>query len=225
MRLDAITVLENCLSFNKAEISHYNFNARETGLKKRILVIGGIHGDEHDSTTLAFAWIERLSEIATPSNTWRIIPVLNPDGLKNKTRFNANNVDINRNFPTLDWDKEALFFGEKKLHRNPRRYPGPSAGSEPETKCLIKHIEDFQPDLVVAIHTPYGQFDFDGPIGKKIHSKILPWKRIGTFTGSLGRYLWDERKIPVLTIELGPKSLQTQRGEFIQLQDQFSDLI
>ena len=26
---------------------------------------------------------------------WRVVPVLNPDGLKNKTRYNANGVDVN----------------------------------------------------------------------------------------------------------------------------------
>ena len=72
----------------------------------------------------------------------------------------------------------------------------PSGGFESETRCMMKHIEEFSPDLVVSLHTPYGQSDFDGPSEKRIRTRFLSWKRIGTFSDSLGRYLWDERKIP-----------------------------
>jgi murein peptide amidase A len=214
-----------CMSVKERPISHFDFLAREDGLKKRILVVGGIHGDEEDSYGLSMQWLQRLQRIGRPSNTWRVIPLLNPDGKINKTRSNAHNVDLNRNFPTKDWEELALSLWEKKLHSNPRRYPGAKAGSEPEVRCLMKHIEDFRPDLVVSIHTPYGQFDFDGPLDKRPISKLLPWKRIGTFPGSLGRYLWDERKIPVLTIELKPDTLHKHLGELLKIQDAISDLI
>jgi hypothetical protein len=61
-------------------------------------------------------WIQHANE--TPSNAlWRFIPVLNPDGLlaKPARRMNANGVDLNRNFPTPQWAKEAKassFYGE-----------------------------------------------------------------------------------------------------------------
>ena len=57
----------------------------------RVLVIGGIHGDEKSSGSVVLHWIQHASE--TPSNAlWRFIPVLNPDGLvaKPPRRMNAN---------------------------------------------------------------------------------------------------------------------------------------
>lgn len=221
----AATSLSGCQSTDGVAIEHFDFAARETGLKKRILVLAGIHGDENEANELAHHWLKRLEKIKTPSNHWRIIPLLNPDGAKNRTRYNSNKADLNRNFPTKDWDEVALKHWETKQKSDPRRYPGVKGGSEIETKCAMSHIEDFKPDLVVSIHTPYGQFDFDGPETKKIKTNLLPWKRLGTFPGSLGRYLWDERGIPVLTIELKPGPLHRKLDRFLKLQDALSDLL
>ena len=217
--------LEECISVEGREIPHFDYAARPSGTHKRILVIGGIHGDEPEARHLVELWKERLDRIKTPSNYWRVVPLANPDGAIHNTRFNANKVDLNRNFPTKDWDEKALGHWKNILKSEPRRFPGPSAGSEVETKCLMKQIDDFKPDIVVSIHTPYGQMDYDGDSKRKIGTKLLPWRRIGTFTGSLGRYLWDERQIPVLTIELKTSSLKTHQAGFISLQDEVSDLL
>lgn len=219
--------LEGCASTKNIPINHFEKMSAKNPNGKRILVFGLIHGDEIPSEELATRWIKRLEGLE-PSNHWRIIPSLNPDGKELKTRGNANNVDINRNFPTKDWDAHALTHWKTTLKENKRRYPGPSAGSEIETQCALKHIEEFKPDVIVAIHTPYGLLDFDGPsekvVKKVVPFKSLPWRRLGTFTGSLGRYMWDERNVPVLTIELREKSLQTNLKEFLWLQDQVSYL-
>lgn len=213
-----------CLSHKSNAIAHQDFVARDSGLKKRVLVIAQIHGDEPESGELANLWIERLKHIKFPSNHWRIIPLANPDGTLQKTRVNANQVDLNRNFPTSDWQEHALEHWKLGQKSDPRRFPGQSAGSETEVKCLVSHILNFNPDIIVSIHTPYGLFDFDGPNVKPV-SQILPWKRLGTYPGSLGRWAWDERKIPVLTIELRPDSLKNDKERFIKIQDSVSDLI
>lgn len=221
----AAIVLDGCISSKGEPIEHFDYPARAGGLKKRILVISQIHGDEHQSGDLSRLWVNRLNAIKNPSNHWRIIPALNPDGIVNKTRYNANKVDLNRNFPTKDWNDFALEHWTQVQKSHPRRYPGQSAGSEKETICAINQINDFKPDLVVAIHTPYGLFDFDGPTDKKIKTNLLPWRRLGTFPGSLGRYLWDERGIPTLTIELRPNSVKNGERGFIHFQDLLSDLL
>jgi hypothetical protein len=212
-------------TYEKREIKHFEKLARETGLKKKILIFSQIHGDEPQAGELAEAWIRRLEKIE-PSNSWRIIPLLNPDGLIKKSRYNINGVDLNRNFPTTDWETSAKIRWEKNEKSNLRRFPGKTGGSEPEVQCAIAHIEKFKPDLIVSIHTPYGMFDFDGPLNKKLNTQhLLPWKRLGTFPGSLGRYMWDERKIPVLTIELKESSLIRNQKGFVEFQDLLSDLI
>lgn len=215
--------LEKCVSALGTKIPHFDRPARENGFKKKILVFGQIHGDEPQAGELASYWTERIKKL-NPSNHWRIVPLLNPDGTITKTRYNSNGVDLNRNFPTKDWDEHALSHWKTAQKSDPRRYPGPKGGSEPETNCAIAHIDDYKPDIVISIHTPYGLFDFDGP-KKSIKTNLLPWKRLGTFPGSLGRYLWDEKNVPVLTIELRPDSLEKHKNKFIEIQDRMSDLV
>lgn len=181
---------------------------------KRILVFGMIHGDEPLAGELALEWAERLKTITNARNSWRVVPLLNYDGFKRKTRGNANGVDLNRNFPTKDWDEAALSYWKKNSKNDPRRFPGDSGASEVETKCIIAHIKDFKPDFVVSIHTPYRVLDFDGPKMTFPKYKDLPWRALGNFPGSLGRFMWKDYQIPVLTIELGDKMVDAA-----QLQD------
>jgi hypothetical protein len=216
-------VLESCLSVTGQTIFHLDFPSRN-GNKKRILVFSLIHGDELPAGDVSRFWVERLSSIENPRNEWRVIPVLNPDGVKAKSRLNANGVDLNRNFPTRDWDDQAHALW-KKLNQNPRRYPGATASSEPETKCALKHIEDFKPHFIVSIHTPLAVLDFDGPkLTKKPPYHYLPWKSLGHFPGSLGRYMWFEREVPVLTTEFLSKPPATSEP-LHQLQDVIGSLV
>lgn len=217
-----VKVFEACQSVQSVPIFHYEKNG-STPEAKRILVFSLIHGDETGAGTVGRFWMQNLERIS-PRNSWRVIPVLNPDGVKLKTRTNANKIDLNRNFPTADWNQLAASYWEKTTSKNPRRFPGPTAGSEPEVKCAVSHIVDFKPDFVVSIHTPLNVLDFDGPQVKPPPYDYLPWRSLGHFPGSLGRYLWLERQTPVLTMELKneiPKSLNT----FERLQDVIGTLV
>ncbi len=213
-----VQVLEGCTSVKGEPIFHYDkLGTAKNG--KRIFAKSLIHGDEEMSGIVARAWIERLEKIE-PRNTWRIIPIANPDGWKLKTRMNANGVDLNRNFPTKDWDKEALNYWKVQRKGDPRRNPGPSAASEIETKCLIKHFEEFNPDLLISVHTPLGVLDLDGPKMKNPPPfRPLPWTSLGNFPGSLGRYMWVDRNVPVLTIELKGTEDIKKLEAFDRLQD------
>jgi len=222
--LENISLLHrpNCLSHLGESIYHYQkMGVNPEG--KKILVLSQIHGDEPEAGILGIEWIKRLERLS-PQNSWRIIPLLNPDGKKNKTRTNAQGIDLNRNFPTKDWKELAASEWKKKQAQDPRRFPGKASASEKEVLCAVEHIEDFKPDLVVSIHTPYGILDFDGPKEKRLNFSPLPWKSFGTFPGSLGRYLWVERKIPTLTIELHPGRFAKDLPKLIVLQDQMSYL-
>lgn len=78
----------------------------------KVLVLGGIHGEELSSTSLVLHWIATAREI--PSNVhWRFVPLVNPDGmlLDKPRRTNANGVDLNRNFPTPNWEKSRRITG------------------------------------------------------------------------------------------------------------------
>lgn len=207
---------EGCMSSQGVPIFYYD----RKGINKdpaNILVFSLIHGDETPAGSVGRFWMERLQTIE-PRNNWRVVPVLNPDGVKLKTRTNANKVDLNRNFPTRDWDEKAISYWEKTTKKNPRRFPGPEAGSEVETRCAMKFIEDFKPDFIVSVHTPLTVLDFDGPKVKPPKFDYLPWKSLGNYPGSLGRYMWFERKTPVLTMEL-KEDLPHSNVPLLKLQD------
>lgn len=172
----------------------------------RILLIGGTHGDELTSVSMTFRWIEKLNKFHSGLFNWRLIPMMNPDGVLNRKaqRTNYNGVDLNRNLPSENWENTALKYWETKVGKNPRRYPGTKSASEPETQWLLDEISSFKPDAIISIHAPYGVVDFDSLLLNtapkslgKLHLNLL-----GTYPGSLGNYAGMNLNIPVITLEL-----------------------
>lgn len=190
--------------------------AREASL--RVLVVGAMHGDELSSASLALHWIQLARQ--TPSNAhWRFLPALNPDGLMARPaqRMNARGVDLNRNFPTPNWARDAKVYWEKRTQKDPRRWPGPSPLSEPESRFLHDEMERFQPDLVVSIHAPYGVLDFDGPGVPPPQLGRLYLDQVGIFPGSLGNYGGVHKGMPVVTIELNNAFRTPSEAEIRQM--------
>ena len=190
--------------------------------KLRVLVIGAIHGDEPTSATLALQWLKLAQQ--APSDTpqsvyWRFIPALNPDGLFNKPahRSNARGVDLNRNFATPNWERDARLYWEQRTRKDPRRYPGPKPLSEPESRFLAAQMESFKPDLIVSIHAPYGVLDFDGPSVPPSRLGRLYLDQVGIFPGSLGNFGGVHKGIPVVTIELPSATRAPQDPETRQM--------
>ena len=166
-----------------------------------ILLLGGVHGDEIEGVWLMEALIERWRqvspEIPIGVGVWARV---NPDGLANAQRWNANHVDLNRNLPSRDWTPEVI---------NPRYPPGPSAGSEPETKALVALIEEGKPSAILSAHSfSKYQININGPSrewGEKLSSLCgYPvTEDIGYPTpGCLGTYCGKELGIPTITLEI-----------------------
>ncbi|MEK9802793.1 MAG: M14 family murein peptide amidase A [Curvibacter sp.] len=188
----------------------------------RVLVIGGIHGDELSSAAVALHWI-RLAQTESEPVHWRFIPALNPDGLFDQParRVNANGVDLNRNFPTPNWERDAAYYWEVRTRKDPRRFPGRAPLSEPETRFLHDEMLRFRPNLIVSIHAPYGILDFDGPITPPRRLGRLYLDQLGVFPGSLGNYGGVHKGMPVVTIEL-PSARLTPRN--VEIQRMWTDL-
>ncbi|MCE3271290.1 MAG: murein peptide amidase [Ramlibacter sp.] len=173
----------------------------------RILVVGAIHGDELSSAAVALRWIklaaEERPEMPQPVH-WRFAPVVNPDGLlaRPPRRMNAKGVDLNRNFPTPNWERDAQVYWQQRTKKDPRRWPGPKPLSEPETRFLHDEMQKFKPHLIVSIHAPYGVLDFDGPSVPPSRLGRLYLDQVGIFPGSLGNYGGVHKGVPVVTIEL-----------------------
>lgn len=196
----------------------YTARTPEESKPQRVLLLGGIHGDELTAVSIVFDWMKRLDTEKYQQFEWRVLPCLNPDGLlaKPATRVNANGVDLNRNFPTLDWKADALRYWTVKTRKDPRRYPGTKALSEPESRGLMEMIKEFQPDVIVSVHAPYGVLDFDGPQKPPQQFGNLYLQLLGTYPGSLGNFAGMNLSVPVITLELPsagqmPPPAQAQR--------------
>ena len=133
-----------------------------------LLFVGGIHGGyEWNTALVAYELTNYLKENPSviPNNIKvTVIPVLNPDGLYKVVgtstgnfsqsnvspsqatviagRFNANNVDLNRNFD-CDWQTSAKW--QSKTVSG-----GSSAFSEPESLSIKNYIETNKPKAVVV---------------------------------------------------------------------------
>lgn len=167
-----------------------------------ILIIGTVHGDEPQGEFLINEYLKENSDF---KGNFLFIPALNPDGLKLNIRTNANGIDINRNFPTKNWEKSAR---QDKNGDINRYFGGESPNSEVETQFVVNVIEKYKPSLIITLHTPFKVVNFDGP-AREIADKIgsifnYPVEEsIGYPTpGSFGTWAGVERNIPVLTIEM-----------------------
>ncbi|HTD05805.1 M14 family zinc carboxypeptidase [Undibacterium sp.] len=177
---------------------------QRSGPALKVLLIGGIHGDELTASSIVFKWLALMQKPAAQEFQWKVAPVVNPDGLlaAKPRRVNARGVDLNRNFPTPNWQQDAPRYWAKVTASDPRRYPGSAPLSEPESRWVHDTIEQFKPDVIISVHAPFGVLDFDGPVKPPSRFGRLMFNRVGVYPGSLGNYSGLHRDIPVVTIEL-----------------------
>jgi protein MpaA len=108
--------------------------------------MSGLHGDEIEGVVLNSMLLDHLSTAEHETLLDRIffLPIANPDAFGINRRTNANNVDLNRNWPTKDWSP---------LFSNPRYPPGPQAGSEIETKVIFEFMRSNRFSVVLDLHS------------------------------------------------------------------------
>ncbi|HET6351752.1 MAG TPA: DUF2817 domain-containing protein [Coriobacteriia bacterium] len=155
--------------------------------ERRILVIGGLHGNEAGAPVArAFAAYLSANPSAIPTGTEiDVLAVANPDGYAKRTRGNANRIDLNRNFASRDWRR--LHFGKLTS--------GKHAGSQPETKAVSRLLERGYL-RVVSLHSKGGFTDGGGRGGVTLARKVakaagikrVKMSRFGRYPGSLGSY-------------------------------------
>jgi murein peptide amidase A len=121
--------------------------------RRRVVVIGGLHGNEPVTPPAVRGMLE--ASIDADVEVW-LVPVANPDGSGAGLRCNAAGVDLNRNFP-WEWRPED---------------GGPAPSSEPETQALSLLVEGLRPDVVVWVHQPLG---YVSAIGATDSALELAW--------------------------------------------------
>ncbi|PIU00646.1 MAG: DUF2817 domain-containing protein [Bdellovibrionales bacterium CG10_big_fil_rev_8_21_14_0_10_45_34] len=112
----------------------------------KILILGGMHGDEPEGVTWAEEWITLLDSLPKQKIDWFAIPCLNPDGYyaSPRSRTNSQGVDLNRNFSSSDWTRDS---------RGPRYNPGTKPRCAPEVDALSSLIEQHKFNLIIHFHS------------------------------------------------------------------------
>ena len=164
------------------DITAYHYGTGETEL----LFVGGIHGGYEWNTVLVayelMDYLEANPELIPADIQVTVIPVLNPDGLNKVVgttgrftkadvptvqaetvpgRFNANNVDLNRNFD-CDWQEQGIWQQTKVSG-------GSAAFSEPESQAIKKYVQTSKPKAVVVWYSSAG-----GVFASNCHNGVLP---------------------------------------------------
>lgn len=200
--------------------------------EKKLVFVGGIHGGyEWNSVSLSYELIDFLEqnpEILPEKLSVIVIPSLNPDGVYKVTnkegrfspedvskltsvlesaRFNANKVDLNRNFD-CSWQKESKW-------RSQTVSAGTSVFSEPEAKAFRDFVEKQKPEAVVFFHSQANSVFASGCNGKilpetkeimNLYAKATGYFASETFdsyaiTGDAGDWL-SSINIPSISVEL-----------------------
>ncbi len=160
-----------------------------------MLVFAGIHGNERSAVTFGEELrVDLLGGLASRAGV-RIafVGAANPDGVALETRHNANDVDLNRNFPT---DNFAEMGGSFPL-------------SQPESRRLKRLIDEVDPSAVLSIHCCVPTLDYDGPsegLAQAMAEAMdpaarFPVERLGSRAGSVGSYVGLELDRPIVTVE------------------------
>lgn len=177
-------------SVEKRDITAYHYGTGD----KELLFVGGIHGGyEWNTVLVAYELMDYLTANPTviPKNVKvTVIPVLNPDGLNkvvgtagrftkadvstsNDTviagRFNANGVDLSRNFD-CDWQAKGVW-------QNTPVNGGSKVFSEQESQAFKNYVEARNPAAVVVWYSSAG-----GVFSSSCKSGILPETRALTST-------------------------------------------
>ncbi|HMA78417.1 MAG TPA: M14 family metallopeptidase [Candidatus Paceibacterota bacterium] len=139
-------------SVNGSSIEAYRFGTGEAD----ILVVGGIHGAYSPNTNALADRIvleARQNPNFVPQGvTLHVVPNLNPDGLATGQspagRFNANDVDLNRNFD-CEWQAEGMWRSEAVSG-------GSAPFSEPEAAALRDYVNEVEPDAAIVYYAADG---------------------------------------------------------------------
>ncbi|CNH99383.1 MULTISPECIES: murein tripeptide amidase MpaA [Yersinia] len=169
------------------------------------LIIAGTHGDE---SAAIVALSCALRSISPQQQRHHVILAVNPDGCQLGLRANANGVDLNRNFPTQNWQGgETVYRWNSAANaRDVVLSTGEHAGSEPETQALCTLITQLSPRWVVSFHEPLACIEDpdSSALGERLALNFaLPLvTSVGYATpGSFGSWC-AERELPCITAEL-----------------------
>jgi protein MpaA len=163
-----------------------------------MVVLAAIHGDEAETTVVV------------------------SEALLRGTRGNGRGVDLNRNFPTSNWNPDPVCYKSRASDaRDIALSPGAEPASEPETQALLGLLERLLPRAVISLHAALACIDDagDSHLGRQLAVRCaLPLlTEIGYPTpGSMGTWA-GERGLTLVTWELEAASLYDLKDHHVPI--------
>jgi hypothetical protein len=153
-------------SVSKQDIYAYKINNG----KIKFAFGGGIHGNEVGTVKLVKHLINFINHNKEKYEgfSFYFIPIINPDGYKiglqnpdyfgggNIGRFNENNVDLNKSFPTKSFKQYSVWSRGDNYSESVKVYCGEKGGDQPETKALINFLQKEKIQIFFNYHSAGG---------------------------------------------------------------------
>ena len=133
----------------------------------KVIFVSAIHGNETGTVTLGYRLINHfyVNREKYKDFSLFIVPCLNPDGYAQAKkhpdylhfgrigRFNANKVDLNRNYANASFQSQAIWTRGKDYSERIPVFAGNKGNSEPETQVLTNFILKENISLWIAFHS------------------------------------------------------------------------
>lgn len=223
-----------------------------SGASRKLVIDAAIHAREWLNTQVI---MRQAEEILRDYQEYRkrfantciyIIPMDNPDGvsisqygfdaIRNKKlrmkcekighsdiwKANARGVNLNNNFP-------AGFIKMKKKKPHYMNYFGKKAGSEKETKALMKFINEVKPEAVLNLHSMgnvlYWDFNVEGKLYEQLNEfaakvasfnkyALMPKSSSTDAAGGFADWLVYKKEIISITVETGSVRCPLPHSQF-----------
>jgi len=111
-----------------------------------LLLFGSIHGNEIGTADLLNRFVEEIKanpDVISKTKKLIVVPIVNPDGYYDRIdKLNANEVNLNLNFSTSDWQEYGVG----------GTWAGPHPFSETESQAIKKLVERYKPGVMIAYH-------------------------------------------------------------------------
>jgi predicted deacylase len=186
---------------------------------KEVLYIGAVHGNEKNSKAILDKWMYEVegNPGRIPAGTKvTVIPLVNPDGYAKSSRYNANNVDLNRNFAANNWKADVTVQGGSVMVNG----GGTAPLSEPESSAIATYISSRRPALVLTYHSQGNIVESNEGAGANGYAQTYANLSKYAYTqgssngeffaydinGSLEQWAKDKLNQPVVLIELRTKT-------------------
>lgn len=178
-----------------------------------LFILSAIHGTERLAVTYGERFRTELAAGYARRNGIQVVYLqsANPDGVSRYQRYNTNDVDLNRNFDTANFEGGGV--------------GGDSPLSEPEARAIKGIVDASGLTAAISLHCCVPIFDHDGPGFELATAMSLAMDerfrfeegKLGASPGSLGSYVGLDLGLPIITAEFARTENMAARPQLEQM--------